>query len=103
MVSYPNPSNGNNDEQCCVDVFTDRWKDTLQAGRVSYGHKVQSVAARSIVHKLLKRFPASTKPERVLMGLLWDLRLASVSERFNSTRKLKKKTEKVILENCQSP
>ena len=31
---------------------------------------VQSVAARSIVHKLLKRSPAWTKPERVLMGLL---------------------------------
>ena len=26
--------------------------------------------ARSIVHKFLKRFPAWTKPERVLMGLL---------------------------------
>ena len=31
---------------------------------------VQSVAARSIVHKFLKRSPAWTKPERVLMGLL---------------------------------
>ena len=30
-------------------------KDTLRAGRVSYGHSVQSVAARSIVHKFLKR------------------------------------------------
>ena len=31
------------------------------------------------------------------MGLLWALRLASVSERFNSTRKLKKKTKKSSL------
>ena len=31
---------------------------------------VQSVAARSIVHKLLKRSPAWTKPERVLIGIL---------------------------------
>ena len=31
---------------------------------------VQSVAARSIVHKFLKRSPAWTKPERVLMSLL---------------------------------
>ena len=30
----------------------------------------QSVAVRSIVHKFLKRSPAWTKPERVLMGLL---------------------------------
>ena len=37
------------------------------------------VAARSIVHKFLKRFPAWTKPERVLMGLLSALRLASIS------------------------
>ena len=50
---------------------------------LSYGHTVQSVAARSIVHKFLKRSPA-----------LRALRLASVSERFNSTRKLKKKPRK---------
>ena len=31
---------------------------------------VQSVAARSIVHKFVKRSPAWTKPERVLTGLL---------------------------------
>ena len=37
---------------------------------------VQSVAARSIAHKFLQRSPACTKPERVFMGLLWDLRLA---------------------------
>ena len=36
---------------------------------------VQSVAARSIVHKFLKRSTAWTKPERVIMGL----RLASIS------------------------
>ena len=29
-----------------------------------------SVGSRSIVHKFLKRSPAWTKPERVLMGLL---------------------------------
>ena len=33
-------------------------------------HTVQSVAARSIVHKFLKGSPAWSKPERVLMGLL---------------------------------
>ena len=42
----------------------------LRTGRESYGHTVQSVAARSIVQKFLKRSPAWTKPERVLMGLL---------------------------------
>ena len=30
----------------------------------------ESVAVRSIVRKFLKRSPAWTKPERVLMGLL---------------------------------
>ena len=30
-------------------------------------HTVQSVAVRSIVHKFLKRSPAWSKPERVLM------------------------------------
>ena len=30
----------------------------------------ESVAARSIVYKFLKRSPAWTKPERVLMALL---------------------------------
>ena len=43
-------------------VFLDRWKDTLRAGRELYGHTVQSVAARSIVHKFLERSPAWTKP-----------------------------------------
>ena len=59
-----------------LNFFRDWWKDTLQAGRESYGHTVQSVAARSIAHKFLQRFPACTKPERLLMGLLCDLRLA---------------------------
>ena len=36
-------------------------------------HTVQSVAARSFAPKFLKRSPAWTKPERVLMGLLWAL------------------------------
>ena len=31
-------------------VFLDRWRDTLRAGRELYGHTVQSVAARLIVH-----------------------------------------------------
>ena len=31
---------------------------TIRAGRESYGHTVQSVAARSIVHKFLKGSPA---------------------------------------------
>ena len=53
--------------QVYVNVFPDRWKDTLWVGRESYGHTLQSVAARSIVHKFLKRSPAWTKPERVLM------------------------------------
>ena len=57
----------------------EQWKDTLQAGRESYVHTVKSVAARLKVHKVLKRSPAWTKPERVLMGLLWALRQASIS------------------------
>ena len=44
-----------------------------------YEQPERIVAARSIVHKFLKRFPAWTKPERVLMGLLSALRLASIS------------------------
>ena len=56
---------GHNDEQCCVNVFPDRSKDILRAGRESYGHTVQSVAARSF-----KLFPVWTKPDKVLMGLL---------------------------------
>ena len=43
-------------------VFLDRWRDTLRAGRELYGHTVQSVAARSIVHKFLERSPAWIKP-----------------------------------------
>ena len=89
MVCYPNLKHGNNDEQCCVIVFPYRWKDPFRAGRVSYGHTIQSVAARSIVHKFLKRSPSWTKPERVLMGLLWALRLAPISERFVSKKKEK--------------
>ena len=42
----------------------------IRAGRESYGHKVQSVAARSIVHAFLKRSPAWTKPERVLVYVI---------------------------------
>ena len=85
-----------------VNVFPNRWKDTLQAGGVSYGNTVQLVAARSIVHKSLKRSPAWTKPERVLKGLLWALRLASINERFNSRRKLKKeKTKKSSLKKLE--
>ena len=53
-----------------VLVFSPTNEDTLQAGRVSYGHTVQSVAARSIVHKFIKSSSAWTKPEIVLMDLL---------------------------------
>ena len=42
-------------------VFLDRWKETLGAGGELFGHTVQSVAARSIVHKFLERSPAWTK------------------------------------------
>ena len=42
----------------------------IRARRESYGHKVQSVAARSIVNTLLKRSPAWTKPERVLVYVI---------------------------------
>ena len=52
------------------------------------------IAARSIVRKFLKRSSAWTKPERVLIGWLFALGLASISERFNSARKLKKKAKK---------
>ena len=45
-------------------------KTPLRAERESYGHTVQSVAGRSIVHKSLERSTAWTKPERVLMGLM---------------------------------
>ena len=31
---------------------------------------VQSVVARSVIHRFLKRHPAWTKPERLFMGLL---------------------------------
>ena len=54
------------------------------------------IAARSIVHKFLKRSSAWTY-ERVLIGWLFALGLASISERFNSTRKLKKKAKKSSL------
>ena len=45
-------------------VFLDRWKDTLRAGRELHvrSYTLQSVAARSIVHKFLERSPAWTKP-----------------------------------------
>ena len=51
-----------------VLMFPPTYENT--PGRESYGHTVQSVATRSIVHKFLKHSPAWTKPERVLMGLL---------------------------------
>ena len=58
-----------------VLLFSPTEEKTRRAGRVrsteeSYGHTVQSVPVRSIVHKFLKRSLACTKPERVLMGLL---------------------------------
>ena len=60
------------------------------------------IAAWSIVHKFVKRSSAWTKPDRVLIGWLFALGLASISERFNSTQKFKK-SEKLIRDNCQSP
>ena len=75
MVCYPNLKQW----KCCVNAFADRWKDILRAGRELYGHTVRSVAARSILHKFSKRSPAWTKPEKVLMGLFWDLCLALIS------------------------
>ena len=48
---------------------TDEKTPYEQGENHNYGH-LQSVATRSIVHKFLKRSPAWTKPERVLMGLL---------------------------------
>ena len=42
----------------------------IRAGRESYGHKVQSVAARSRFHTFLKRSPAWTKPETVLVYVI---------------------------------
>ena len=71
MVCYPNLKKWKkNDEQCCLDALPDRWKETIREARELYGHTVQSVAARSIVHKFLKRSPVWTKTERVLMGLI---------------------------------
>ena len=42
-------------------MFSPNDEDTLRAGRESYVHTVQSVAARSIVHKFHKRSPAWTQ------------------------------------------
>ena len=71
MVCYPNlKKNRNNDEQCCLDAFPTRWKETIREARELYGHTVQSVITRSLVHKFLKRSPVSIKTERVLMGLI---------------------------------
>ena len=74
IVCYPNlkkKKNGNNDEQLSVVlIFSPTDEKT---------HTVQSVAARSIVHKFLTRSPGWTKPERVIMGLLRASRLASIS------------------------
>ena len=44
---------GNNDKQCCVNVFSDQQKNILRAKREN--RTVQSEAERSIVHKFLKR------------------------------------------------
>ena len=62
MVCYPNQNNGNNDEQYCVNVFPTDEKTPYEQGEL--------VVARLIVHNFLKRSPAWTKPERVLMSLL---------------------------------
>ena len=53
-----------------LNVFTDWWKDTLRAERKSYGHTVQSVAERWIVHKFLKRSPAWIKTEKGINGFI---------------------------------
>ena len=45
-----------NKADCAVTYFIG--KETLRAGRESYGHMVQSVAVRSMVHKFLKPSPA---------------------------------------------
>ena len=62
----------------------------------SYGSR-QSVAARSIIQKFLKSPQHGPSLKEWLMGLLWALRLASISWRFNSTRKWKKSTKKSFL------
>ena len=65
--------------------------------RIVRSYTAQSVALRSIVHKFLQRFPAWTKPE----GELY-VQLRSVKDLILRGN-LKKKNEKIILENCQSP
>ena len=45
-------------------------KTPYKAGRESYGHTVQSVAARSIVHKFLKRSPGMDQAWKGLNGFI---------------------------------
>ena len=50
-----------------------KWFATLTSNNANYDEQycvTSRVAARSIVHKFLKRSPVWTKPERVLMSLL---------------------------------
>ena len=76
-------------------VFPDRLKDILRAGRESYGHTVQSVAARSILHKFLKRWKSTNE---------FIVSFTSTFDQLKIYTEIKKnKLKKTVLENCQSP
>ena len=61
-------------EQSYVNVFPDRQKDTLLAGRELYGHMVQLVAAQWIVHKFLRRWiPSMDQAWKSINGFIVSL------------------------------
>ena len=54
MVCYPNLkqwTDGNNDKQCCVNVFPDRWKNTLIKGRERIVRSVYKAQKNKIASK----------------------------------------------------
>ena len=66
---------GKNDKQFCVNVFSDHWKDTLRAERELYSSVLESVSARSIVHKSNSSNGFEwTKPERKFWLRKWSSR-----------------------------
>ena len=70
----------------------DQWKDTLRAlNRMIVRF---SPSYESMVHRFLKRSPARTKLERVLMGLLWPLSLSFDQLKIKFYKEIKKKNRK---------
>ena len=78
-----------------LNFFRDWWKDTLQAGRESYGHTIQSVAARSIAHKFLQHFPGMHQAWKIIIGFIVWFTFGLDQSKI----KFYTETEKVILEN----